>query len=351
MNWIIMEFHNLPLILCGIFYSVLCVFSIVTGLMYASGRRKLNPIELSEKFVKKLDDDDKLRNFTKKMGWITFAVGIIQGITALAIFKGYSTKLWWIATGFTIFSILSVLFKLKGKINAFSSIKLVFYIIILIILILGGSKNYSAEYEMSTYLKSSKTVNVTKIKEGYFFDGPGNDNAIIFFPGARVEYKAYSKLMYKLAENGQDCFMLAMPFNLAFFNKNAPNKIINKYNYENWYLSGHSLGGVVACMYTAKNSDNISGIITLSAYPSEQLPSNIEYISFYVEQDKVLNLEKYKEAKKYLPDNSKEYIIEGGNHSGFANYGKQEGDGMASITPDVQQDYVVSIIKEILNKD
>lgn len=351
MNWIIMEFHNLPLILCGIFYSVLCVFSIVTGLMYASGKRKLNPIELSEKFVSKLDNDEKLRKFTKKMGWITFVVGIVQGITALAIFKGYDTKLWWIATGFTLFSILSVMFKLKWKINVFSSIKLFLYIIIFIVLIISGAKNYPAEYEMTTYLKSTNTVNVSKIKEGYFFDGPGSDNAIIFFPGARVEYKAYSKLMYKLAENGQDCFMLAMPLNLAFFNKNAPNKIMNRYNYANWYLSGHSLGGVVACMYTAKNPDNISGIITLSAYPSEQLPPNIQYISFYGEQDKVLNLEKYKEAKKYLPANSKEYIIEGGNHSGFANYGPQEKDGMASITPDAQQDYVVSIIKEILNKD
>ena len=27
------------LLLCGIFYAVLCVFSIVTGLMYASGKK------------------------------------------------------------------------------------------------------------------------------------------------------------------------------------------------------------------------------------------------------------------------------------------------------------------------
>ena len=39
------------LLLCGIFYAVLCVFSIVTGLMYAGGKKKLNPLELSDKFM------------------------------------------------------------------------------------------------------------------------------------------------------------------------------------------------------------------------------------------------------------------------------------------------------------
>ena len=49
------------LLLCGIFYAVLCVFSIVTGLMYASGKKKLNPLELSEKFMSRYTDSDKLK--------------------------------------------------------------------------------------------------------------------------------------------------------------------------------------------------------------------------------------------------------------------------------------------------
>ena len=41
---------------CAVFYSVLCIFSIVTGLMYASGKRALNPIELSDSFLQKYSD-------------------------------------------------------------------------------------------------------------------------------------------------------------------------------------------------------------------------------------------------------------------------------------------------------
>ena len=139
MNYII-ENVNIPVILCGVFYSVLCIFSIVTGLIYASGKRKLNPLELSEKFMEKYKDEEKLKAFTIKMGWVTFVVGIVQGLTAFAIFKGHSIALYIIAVGFTIFSICSVSVKLKGKINAFPIIKFVFYIIILIILLLNTSR-------------------------------------------------------------------------------------------------------------------------------------------------------------------------------------------------------------------
>ena len=128
---------DILLTLCGIFYSVLCIFSIVTGLMYAKGDRKLNPLELSDKFMEKYRDPEKLKKFTVKMGWVTFAVGIVQGITAYAIFKAHSVLLYGIALGFTVFSIASVTFKLKGKISLFPVLKCVAYVAILIILIVG----------------------------------------------------------------------------------------------------------------------------------------------------------------------------------------------------------------------
>ena len=128
------------LLLCGIFYAVLCVFSIVTGLMYASGKKKLNPLELSDKFMSRYTDPDKLKQFTIKMGWITFLVGIAQGITSFAILHRHSAVFYWIALGFTMFSIASVVWKLKGKINAFPVLKCNAYTAILIVLLLNGAR-------------------------------------------------------------------------------------------------------------------------------------------------------------------------------------------------------------------
>ena len=126
--------------LCGAFYAVLCVFSIVTGLIYMSGRRELNPLELSDHFMEKLQDPERKAAFAKKMGGVTFVVGIVQGITAYAMFKAGSPVLYGIALGFTLFSIGSVLVKLTGKINLFPLLKLTVYVIILIVLLLGSTR-------------------------------------------------------------------------------------------------------------------------------------------------------------------------------------------------------------------
>lgn len=131
---------NLFVIGSGIFYGVLCIFSIVTGLIYVSGRRELNPLELSDNFMKKMNTPEKLSAFAKKMGWVTFFVGLVQGLTSYSILIGRSPVFWLTAFGFNLFSIFSVLFKLKGKISAFPLMKLVFYTIIFIVLVLGSTR-------------------------------------------------------------------------------------------------------------------------------------------------------------------------------------------------------------------
>ena len=140
MKFAAIEANNIPMILCGIFYAVLCIFSIVTGIMYARGTRELNPLELSDRFVAKMDDEE-IQAFARKMGWVTFVVGIVQGLTSFAILKGRSIVFYIIAIGFTLFSIASVTFKLKGKISLFAILKMVAYILILIVLFLPASRN------------------------------------------------------------------------------------------------------------------------------------------------------------------------------------------------------------------
>ena len=58
---------SILIMLCGIFYAVLCIFSIVTGIIYISGKRELNPIELSDNLVKKLSTEKKKKKFSKIM--------------------------------------------------------------------------------------------------------------------------------------------------------------------------------------------------------------------------------------------------------------------------------------------
>ena len=66
---------------------------------------------------RKLENENLTKRFTFDAGLLTFVVGIVQGITAYSLIIRNNMINYYIALGFTIFSICSVAFKLKGKIN------------------------------------------------------------------------------------------------------------------------------------------------------------------------------------------------------------------------------------------
>lgn len=236
-------------------------------------------------------------------------------------------------------------------------LKVILYAILIIIIALlifsvyYVNDYYHAESSVASYLNGNENVTVEKTSNGYYLDGPGTDNALIFYPGAKVEYTSYIPLLMNISNSGVDCFIVEMPFNIAFFGKdNADNIIDNSsYNYSNWYLSGHSLGGSVSSMYTVDNKDKVDGLILLAAYPTDNISTRTLLI--YGSMDNILNKKNYEDSKTYLHGNYSEVIIDGANHAQFAFYGKQDGDNNASITRDEQINKTTdTIIEFITNK-
>ena len=131
---------NIPLILSGVFYCGLCIFSLVVGLIHMTGDRKLDTRELSEKTLKKLSDPEKMKAFARKMGWVTFIVGIVQGVTGYCILRGGSPVCYWIPFAFDAFSIFSAGMKLKSKIDWFPLCKIIAYTAILMVMLLPASR-------------------------------------------------------------------------------------------------------------------------------------------------------------------------------------------------------------------
>ncbi|MBR0461262.1 MAG: alpha/beta hydrolase [Erysipelotrichaceae bacterium] len=164
------------------------------------------------------------------------------------------------------------------------------------------------------------------------------EKGFIFYPGAKVEYKAYSELMQKCSEEGILCILEHMPANLALFGINKADRIISEYpEVKEWYIGGHSLGGVCAAMYLDKHQEDLAGLILLASYTTKDLSgSGLKALSITATNDGILNREKYDENKANLPEGYKEYIIEGGNHCQFADYGFQKGDNEASISSERQ---------------
>ena len=235
-------------------------------------------------------------------------------------------------------------------------LKMALYIILALVIIIAGFSiwyltDYShADASVNAYLNGTDNVSVEKIDNGLFLDGPGNESALIFYPGAKIEYTAYLPLFTELANEGVDCFIVEMPFNLAFFGLDSADSIVSNSNftYDKWYISGHSLGGVVASYYVKNHSTDYDGLILLASYPAEDL-NNVSVLSIYGSNDKVLNKETYDKSKGLMDYNLTEYVINGGNHAQFASYGNQAGDGVATISGENQRKQTEKEILEFIN--
>lgn len=205
---------------------------------------------------------------------------------------------------------------------------------------------YHAEVNIQDY--NNTNVKIIPAENGLLLDGEGNDSAIIFYPGAKVEYTSYVPLCYELSENGVDCFIVNMPFNMAILGKDNAKMLManDSYHYDNWYMAGHSLGGTMAADY-AGNHKEVKGLILLASYSTSKVTTPT--LSIICSEDKVLNKNNYEENRKNI-QNLSEYTIEGGNHAGFAYYGMQEGDGQATITKDKQINTTANEILSFLNK-
>lgn len=203
-----------------------------------------------------------------------------------------------------------------------------------------------ADGSVNKYMNGTDNVSVIKTSNGLLLDGNGNDTALIFYPGGKVEYTSYLPLLTEISSCGIDCYLVEMPFNIAFLGTDRADDIISNSSYSHYFIAGHSLGGVSASSYV-NQSNNTDGLILLGAFPTHEI--NKPVLSIYGSSDGVLNKEKYSEAKPLVKSNFTEYVIEGGNHAQFGDYGIQSGDGKANISASNQQKQCSDEIIKFIN--
>ena len=217
------------------------------------------------------------------------------------------------------------------------------FVLIAAFLIYTGAY-YRADDIALAAVKTEQRVSVSQTAYGWFFDGPSEDNVLVFYPGAKVEETAYAPLMRQLAVRGVDVCIVKMPFRLAFFGLNKATDVFGLYNYKNRYIGGHSLGGAMAAEYAAGHGEDLTGVILLAAYPTKPLDPSLLLLSVYGSEDGVLNTQKVAEGRGFAPARYTEQIIEGGNHAQFGNYGVQKGDGVAAVSAGEQQEQTADLI-------
>ena len=169
-------------------------------------------------------------------------------------------------------------------------------------------------------------------------DNQRPETGFVFYPGGKVDYRAYAPVLKLIASKGYFVAVVPAPLNLAFFDVNAAVRVEAAYpEIQNWFVGGHSLGGVAASSYAASHLD-IRGVVFWASYPADDSlkTKNIPAVSIYGTNDGLATGDALDASRDLLLPDTKFIAIEGGNHAQFGSYGPQAGDNEATISPEDQ---------------
>lgn len=183
------------------------------------------------------------------------------------------------------------------------------------------------------------------------FDVEGTDKGVIIYPGGKVDEKAYALLAKSISEQGYDAYVAKMPLRLAILGIGRAERIMEE-NKEvtEWVIVGHSLGGVAASRFIVKDPEGIKGLVLLGSYPDDKTDlasAGIRVQSLIGTEDRIVDRAALGAADTRLGKDYVKVDVQGGNHSYFANYGVQEGDGEAAIGYGMQQSLVLKAVSDI----
>lgn len=175
----------------------------------------------------------------------------------------------------------------------------------------------------------------------------------IFYPGGRVDARAYAPQALAIAEKGYPVVIAPMPLNLAVFGINRADEVVAAFpEIEQWVIGGHSLGGAMAANYIRNHPGAMDGLVLWASFPAENdslaNQTALTAYSIYGTLDGLATPEKVRAAEPLLPPSTRFIPLEGGNHAQFGWYGDQSGDNPATISRAEQQKLTVDATVEAL---
>lgn len=200
-------------------------------------------------------------------------------------------------------------------------------------------------------LESDAQVQVTQTNGWYVFTPTATKptTGLIFYPGGKVDARAYAPQMHAIADQGYLTVITPMPLYLAIFGVNKADEVVKAFpDIQYWGIAGHSLGGSMAAQYIA-GSSKVQGLAFWASYPAVDLSNaSIKAVSIYGTNDGVAKADNVLGGAKFLPANTPFVAIEGGDHSGFGWYGLQPGDNPATISREEQNAQTVKATVDML---
>lgn len=211
-------------------------------------------------------------------------------------------------------------------------------------------------------LESSPTVSVVDGPASLEFQPapPNGQPALVFLCGSGVAAPAYAPLLRPIAEAGHAVFVVKLPYRFAPLESHqqaaverARRVVAAHPQIVRWVISGHSLGGALACRVAQSAPETFSALVLVgTTHPKRDdlsaLPMPVTKV--YASNDGVAPPSRTLANRALLPKGTRWVEVKGGNHSQFGHYGHQLLDGDATITREAQQAATRSALLEALAK-
>jgi len=167
---------------------------------------------------------------------------------------------------------------------------------------------------------------------------------LVFYPGAKVEARAYADILRPAVDAGILVVILKEPLNLSLLDGNQARGAMSDHpGIRTWAVGGHSLGGVSASSFALNNKD-VAGLLLFASYPVDSLRdrADLKVLSISGTEDGLSTPGKIDASRQLLPSDAAFLAVQGGNHAYFGDYGEQPGDGEPAVARDVAQKQISS---------
>lgn len=214
-------------------------------------------------------------------------------------------------------------------------------ICLVLVAVTAWSRPFAASAEAVAAARTSDTVRIADRLTWFEMTGIRKDQngqeikptvGLVFSPGARVDSRAYARLLTPLARAGYLVIILKEPFGIALADPGHATRAIEvhpKVRY--WAVGGHSLGGTAAAAF-ADAHPQVKGLVLYASYPAGKLArTDLKVTSISGTADQLATPADIADSKANLPAGTKFVPIRGAVHAYFGDYGEQPGDGTPSI--------------------
>ncbi len=180
--------------------------------------------------------------------------------------------------------------------------------------------------------------------------GDSDGTGLVFFAGAKVDPLAFADKLSGLVEAGSTVVIVRPMLNFAIlewrplsdFTARAPEVT-------EWFVGGHSLGGVKACQYAG--DDAVSGLVLVGSYCAGDIGDlGKPVLSISASNDGLSTPAKIDASRADLPTDTEFVVIEGANHAQFGDYGTQPGDGDSTVSDDAVRDELTAALGPFIQK-